>query len=40
MIILCVVFTGLTLIEFQLRARKIKSGKHILADWLEEKGLA
>ena len=40
MIILCVVFTGLTLIEFQLRARKIKAGKHILADWLEEKGLA
>ena len=40
MIFLCVVFTGLTLIEFQLRARKIKAGKHILADWLEEKGLA
>lgn len=40
MIILCAVFTLLTLIEFQLRARKIKAGKHILADWLEEKGLA
>lgn len=33
-------FTLLTIIEFQFRARKIKSGRHILAEWLEEKGLA
>lgn len=42
-IFLCILwlsFTLLTIIEFQLRARKIRAGRHILADWLEEKGLA
>lgn len=38
--VLWLFFTLLTVIEFQLRARRIKAGHPILADWLEEKGLA
>lgn len=40
LIVLWVSFTVLTVIEFQFRARRIKAGHTILADWLEEKGLA
>lgn len=35
-----VIFTALTIVEFQIRARKIEAGKHTLDNWLEEKGLA
>lgn len=38
--VIFIVFTVFTVIEFQLRARKIKAGRPILADWLEDKGLA
>ena len=42
-IVMCaitIVFTILTIIEFQFRTRRIKSGKSIFHDFLEEKGLA
>ena len=35
-----VVFTVLTVLEFQIRAKKIKAGKKVAIDWLEAKGLA
>ena len=35
-----IVFTVLTIVEFRFRAKRIKGGKPILSDWLEEKGLA
>ena len=40
LIVLWIVFTLLTILEFQIRAIKIKRGKRILNTWLEEKGLA
>ena len=40
LIVLWLVFTGLTILEFQIRAVKIKKGKPILESWLEKKGLA
>ena len=42
-IVMCVItilFTILTIIEFQFRTRRIKAGKPIFHDFLEEKGLA
>lgn len=38
--VIFVIFTALTIWEFQIRARKIKAKKHTLDEWLEEKGLA
>lgn len=35
-----IIFTVLTMIEFQFRAKRIKDGKFTLYNWLEEKGLA
>lgn len=35
-----VVFTLLTIVEFQIRAKRIKAGKRVAIEWLEEKGLA
>ncbi|MDD2979937.1 MAG: YhgE/Pip domain-containing protein [Hespellia sp.] len=40
MVGLIVVFTGLTIIEFQYRARRIHEEKPLLMNFLEEKGLA
>ena len=38
--VVAVVFTALTILEFQIRAKKIKAGKKVAIDWLEAKGLA
>lgn len=38
--VIWILFTILTIVEFQIRASKIKKGKPILESWLEEKGLA
>lgn len=40
MCVITIVFTILTLIEFQFRTRRIKAGKPIFHDFLEAKGLA
>ena len=40
MCVITIVFTILTIIEFQFRTRRIKAGKSIFHDFLEEKGLA
>lgn len=40
LIVLWIVFTLLTILEFQIRTLKIKRGKRTLDNWLEEKGLA
>ena len=40
MCVITIVFTILTIIEFQFRTRRIKAGKPIFHDFLEEKGLA
>lgn len=36
----CVIFTGLTILLFEVRARKVQAKKPLVYDWLEEKGLA
>lgn len=38
--VLWIVFTLLTILEFQIRTLKMKRGKRTLDNWLEEKGLA
>ena len=38
--VLWLVFTALTILEFQIRAVKIRKGKPLAESWLEEKGLA
>lgn len=40
LLILFLVFTGLTILEFTVRARKIQEGKNTWMVWLEEHGLA
>lgn len=40
LIVLTVIFTGLTIAEFHLKALEKEKGKAGLYDWLEEKGLA
>ena len=35
-----IIFTVLTVLEFQFRAKRVKTGKATLYHWLEEKGLA
>lgn len=40
LLILFAVFTGLTILEFIVRARKVESGKATWTVWLEEHGLA
>ncbi|HIX29119.1 MAG TPA: YhgE/Pip domain-containing protein [Candidatus Blautia stercoravium] len=38
--VIFVVFTALTILEFQIRTKKIRAKKHTLDEWLETKGLA
>ena len=38
--VIFVVFTALTILEFQIRTKKIRAKKHTLDEWLEAKGLA
>ena len=38
--VIFVVFTALTILEFQIRTKKIRAKKHTLGEWLEAKGLA
>jgi len=40
LLILFLVFTGLTILEFTVRARKVREGKNTWMVWLEEHGLA
>lgn len=40
LVFLTLVFTGLTILQFQHMARCRKTGKKLLIDWMEEKGLA
>lgn len=40
LVVLTLVFTGLTILQFQHMARCRKTGKKLLIDWMEEKGLA
>ena len=40
LLILFLVFSVLTLIEFKIRTRRIEAGKPLLMDWLESHGLA
>lgn len=40
LMILFLLFTGLTMMEFHIRARKLQKGTATLNQWLEEKGLA
>ena len=40
LIVLIVIFTGLTIAEFCLKAQVKEKGKTGVYDWLEEKGLA
>ena len=40
LLILFLVFTGLTILEFTVRARKMQEGKNTWMVWLEERGLA
>lgn len=40
LMILFLVFTGLTILEFNVRARKMREGKNTWMVWLEEHGLA
>ena len=43
MIVLCsiiVVFSGLTIIVFNIRGLKVKNNKKLIYEWIEEKGLA
>ena len=40
LLLLFLVFTGLTILEFTVRARKIREGRNTWMVWLEEQGLA
>ena len=40
LILLTVVFTGLTILQFHRMARRRRNSQPLLIDWLEEKGLA
>jgi putative membrane protein len=40
LIVLAVIFSALTIVLFEYRAKRIKEGKPILYTWIEEKGLA
>ena len=40
LMVLFLVFTGLTILEFTVRARKVREGKNTWMAWLEEHGLA
>ena len=39
LLILFLIFTGLTILEFTVRARKMQEGKNTWMVWLEEHGL-
>ena len=40
MVVLFIVFTILTILQFNFMARRKKANKSVLFDWLEERGLA
>ena len=40
LLVLFLIFTGLTILEFTVRARKVQEGKNTWVVWLEEHGLA